>query len=194
MRLLLSALVATAAFAGAVVPSQVRAQMPPDAAKRNAAQVEAMKKLANMDGVWRGQAWTITPTGRHEVTQTERIGPLLGGAVKIIEGRGYNPDGATGFNAFAVVSYEPDTGAYTLRSYAMGRAGDFKFTPTVDGYDWEIPAGPATMRYSATIKDGVLHEVGHRIVPGQPPVQFFEMTVKRLGDSAWPAAGAVPAK
>lgn len=189
MRRLLPALVATAAVCGVA-----HAQTPPDGAKRNAAQVEAMKKLANMDGVWRGQAWTITPTGRHEVTQTERIGPMLGGAIKIIEGRGYNPDGATGFNAFAVISYEPDTGAYALRSYAMGRSGDFKFTPTAEGYDWEIPAGPATIRYSATIKDGVLHEVGHRVVAGQPPVKFFEMTVKRLADSDWPAAGAVPAK
>lgn len=189
MRHLLPALVATAAVAGAA-----HAQTPVDAAKRSAAQAEAMKRLARMDGVWRGPAWTITPAGRHEVTQTERIGPLLGGTLKIIEGRGYNPDGTTGFNAFAVVSYEPDTGAYNLRSYAMGRAGDFKFVPTAEGYDWEIPAGPATIRYSATVKDGVLHEVGHRIAPGEPPVQFFEMTLKRLGDSAWPAAGAVAPK
>lgn len=194
MRRLLPVLLATAALSAAAAPSAVRAQTPPDSAKRLAAQVEAMKKLSSMDGVWRGSAWSITPTGRHEITQTERIGPLLGGTIKIVEGRGYNPDGTTGFNAFAVISYEPDTGAYTLRSYAMGRGGDFKFFPTAEGYDWEIPAGPATLRYSAKIKDGVLHEVGHRVVPGQPPVQFFEMTVKRLGDSDWPTAGAVPPK
>lgn len=171
-----------------------QAQIPPDAAARQAAQVAAMGKLASMDGVWRGPAWTITPTGRHEVTQTERIGPLLGGSIKVVEGRGYNADGSTGFNAFAVISFEPTTGAYAMRSYAMGRAGDFKLTPTPDGYAWEIPAGPATIKYTAVIKDGVLHEIGERIAPGQAPVQFFEMTLKRVGDSAWPTAGAIPPK
>lgn len=184
-----AALAAVALSAGAA-----HAQVPPDAGPRQAAQVAAMAKLAALDGVWRGPAWTITPTGRHEVTQTERIGPLLGGSVKVLEGRGYNPDGSTGFNAFAVISFEPDTGAYAMRSYAMGRAGDFKITPTSDGYVWEIPAGPATIRYTAVIKDGALREVGERIVPGQAPVQFFEMNLKRIGDSAWPAAGAIPPK
>lgn len=181
------AVVALALSAGAAF-----AQVPPDAGARQAAQVAAMAKLASMDGVWRGPAWTITPTGRHEVTQTERIGPLLGGSIKVVEGRGYNPDGSTGFNAFAVISFEPDTGAYSMRSYAMGRAGDFKITPTPDGYAWEIPAGPATIRYTAVIKDDGLHEIGERTVQGQPPFKFFEMTLKRVGDSAWPTAGAIP--
>jgi hypothetical protein len=170
------------------------AQTPPDPGPRIAAQAEAMKKLAMMDGVWRGPAWTITPTGRHEVTQTERIGPLLAGSVKVVEGRGYNPDGSTGFNALGIISYEPDTGVYSMRSYAMGRAGDFKLNPTGDGYVWEIPAGPMTIRYTAVIKDGALREIGERIMEGRPPAQFFEMNLKRVGDSAWPTAGAIPPK
>lgn len=171
-----------------------RAQIPPDPGPRITAQAEAMKAFAPMDGVWRGSAWTITPGGRHEVTQTERIGPLLGGSVKVVEGRGYNADGSTGFNALGIISYEPDTGVYSMRSYAMGRAGDFQITPTGDGYVWEIPAGPAIIRYTAVIKDGVLREVGERIVTGQAPFQFFEMNLKRVGDSAWPTAGAIPPK
>lgn len=171
-----------------------RAQTPPNPGPRIAAQAEAMRKFSMMDGVWRGPAWTVTPTGRHEVTQTERIGPLLNGSVKVVEGRGYNADGSTGFNALGIISYEPDTDAYTMRSYAMGRAGDFKITPTGDGYVWEIPAGPATIRYTAVIKGGALREVGERIVAGQAPVQFFEMNLERVGDSDWPTAGAVPPK
>jgi len=178
----------------AVSAGAAGAETPPDPGPRIAAQAEAMKAFALMDGVWRGQAWTITPGGRHEVTQTERIGPLLGGSVKVVEGRGYNADGSTGFNALGIIAYEPDTGAYSMRSYAMGRAGDFKITPTSDGYVWEIPAGPATIRYTAVIKDGALREVGERIVAGQAPFQFFEMNLKRVADSAWPAAGAIPPK
>jgi hypothetical protein len=66
--------------------------------------------------------------------------------------------------------------------------------PTGDGYVWEIPAGPATIRYTAVIKDGTLHEVGDRIVPGKDPVRFFDMTLKRVGDTDWPAGGAIPMK
>jgi hypothetical protein len=78
-----------------------------------------------------------------------------------------------------------------MRSHAHGQSGDFAFTPTADGYTWELPAGPMTIRYAATIKDGVLHEVGDRIMPGKEPVRFFEMTLTRVGDSDWPAGGAV---
>ncbi len=158
------------------------------------AQKAAMKPLAIMDGVWRGPAWTMLPGGKHEITQTERIGPFLDGQVKVIEGRGYGADGAVAFNAFGTVSFDPAKKEYTLHSYAQGRVGDFKLTPTADGYVWEIPAGPMTIRYTATIKDGQWKEVGERIVPGQAPVQFFEMNLKRVGDTDWPAGGAVPMK
>ena len=154
-----------------------------------------MAPLAFMDGVWRGQAWTILESGeKRTVTQTERIGPFLDGSVKIIEGRGYNPDGKIGFNALAILSYSPDKKGYVLHSHAMGRVGDFALKPTTDGYVWEIPAGPMTIRYTAVIKDGTWREVGDRIVPGKEPARFFEMNLKRLGDTDWPAAGAIPPK
>ena len=164
-----------------------------DPATMLAAQRAAMAPLAMMDGVWRGPAWTILPSGRHEVTQTERIGPFLDGTVKVIEGRGYDASsGAVTFNAFGVISFDPATRAYAFHSYAQGRSGDFVLTPTADGYVWEIPAGPMTIRYTAVIKDGAWREVGDRIMPGREPVRFFEMNLRRVGDSDWPAAGAVP--
>ncbi|HSQ60043.1 MAG TPA: DUF1579 domain-containing protein [Acidobacteriota bacterium] len=185
-----------AAGALTLVPaSGALAQGRPDPAALLAAQREAMKALASMNGVWRGPAWTIRPDGgKHEITQTERIGPFLDGTLKVIEGRGYDADGTVSFNAFGVVSFDPAKKAYAMRSHAQGQSGDFVFTPTADGYSWEIPAGPMTIRYTATIKDGVLHEVGDRIVPGKDPVRFFEMTLTRVGDTDWPAGGAVPMK
>ena len=159
------------------------------------AQREAMAPLAFMDGVWRGPAWTLLSSGeKHNITQTERIGPFLGGAVKVIEGRGYNADGSVGFNAFGTISYDPNSRVYTLHSYALGNVGDFALNRTADGYVWEIPAGPMTIRYTAAIKDGTWHEVGDRIMPGKDPVRIFEMTLKRIGDTNWPAAGAVSPK
>ncbi len=171
------------------------AQGRPDPKKLLDDQREAMKALAVMDGVWRGPAESVLPGGvKHAVTQTERIGPFLDGTVKVIEGRGYNADGTVGFNAFGTISYDPAAKAYTFHAHAMGQVGDFKLTPTADGYVWEIPAGPSTIRYTAVIKNGKWREVGDNIAAGKEPARFFEMNLVRIGDTSWPAAGAIPPK
>jgi hypothetical protein len=185
----LTSLVALALFATAPLAAQTR----PDPAALVTAQREAMARFARMDGVWRGPAWSITPQGRHEITQTERIGPMLGGSVRMIEGRGYNADGGVGFNALGIISFDPATNSYSMNSWAQGYAGVFPFRLTADGYMWEIPAGPgAIIRYTATFGEGTLREVGYRIAGDAPPVQIFEMNLRRVGDTAWPAADAVP--
>ena len=188
MKTLATALLLTVAIA-------CHAQDRPDPATIQAAQREAMASLAFMDGVWRGPASTTLASGdKHDITQTERIGPLLGGTVKVIEGRGYDPDGKTTFNALGIISYDVAKKAYSMRSYALGYAGDFPVTLTADGFGWEIPAGPVTIRYRAVVKDGTWTEVGDRIAPGKDPVRFFEMRLTRIGDSAWPGVGAIPPK
>lgn len=178
-----------------LTPQLIGAQGRPDPATLIAAQKEAMKPLAFMDGIWRGPASTVLPSGvKHDVTQTERIGPFLDGSVKVLEGRGYDSEGKVSFNAFGTISYDPSTQKYTLHSYAQGRSGDFHFTPTATGYVWEIAAGPMTIRYTATVKDGAWNEVGDYLSPGKDPQRFFEMNLKRVSDTKWPADGAVPQK
>lgn len=176
------------------IASAALAQGRPDPAKLIAAQKEAMAKLASMDGIWRGDAWIMLPSGRQKLTQTERIGPFLDGSLKVIEGRGYDTDGKLAFNAFGTISYDPATSAYTMHSYAQGQVGDFTLTPSADGYTWEIPAGPMTIRYTAVIKDGEYRETGDRIVPGRSPMRIFEMNLERVSDTDWPVAGAVGPK
>lgn len=188
-----AALALLALVAGSAAPAF--AQGRPDPAALIAAQKEAMTVFSAMDGVWRGPAWTILPSGeKHNITQTERIGPFLDGSVKVIEGRGYDPDGRVTFNAFGTISYNPATKTYTLHSHAMGNVGDFVIKPTSDGYTWEIPMGPRTLRYTAVIKDGTLKEVGDVLEPGKEPFRNFEMVLKRVGDTTWPSAGAIPPK
>ena len=158
-------------------------------------QQSALSSLSIMDGMWRGKAWIILPTGeRQDMTQTERVGPLLNGEVKVIEGRGYDKDGKTVFNALAVIAHDAQQQKLMMRSYTQGRSGDFEIKVQESGYVWEIPAGPATIRYTAEIKDGKWFEYGERLVGDRPPVRFFEMTLERLGDSEWPAVNAVPLK
>jgi hypothetical protein len=166
----------------------------PKPVKPTAALAPAMAKLAFMRGVWAGPAKGTTLDGKpYTVTQTERMGPMLGGDVVVVEGRGYNPDGSTGFNAFAVVSYDPQAKKYELRSYAMGMAGTFDFELTADGYVWKIPAGPnAVIRYTATVKGDHWREVGEYVAQGKPPVPTFEMNLTKVGDTDWPLGTPVP--
>jgi hypothetical protein len=176
-----------------LVAAPLGAQTRPDPVALVAAQREAMTPLARMDGVWRGPAWSMTPNGRHEVTQTERIGTFLGGSVRVMEGRGYNADGSVGFNALGILSFDPTTNSYSLSSWAQGRSGVFPFRVTADGYAWEIPAGPgAIIRYTATIRDGTLREIGEYVAGDAPPRQIFEMNLRRVADTSWPAGDPVP--
>jgi hypothetical protein len=166
----------------------------PDAEALMASQRAAMESLSFMDGAWRGTAWTVAPDGkRHTLTQTERVGPLLGGTVKLVEGRGYEANGRTSFNALGVISYNPATRQYSIQSYASGQAGAFPFQATGNGFVWQIPAGPnAIVRFTAAFEGGKWHEIGERVVEGAPPIKIFEMRLTRLGDSVWPAGNPVP--
>jgi hypothetical protein len=181
----------SAAALAAISLTTAAAQAPDMAAL--AAQRTATARFAWMDGRWRGPAVTRTSTGEHRVIQTERIGTALDGTIRVIEGKAFDADGSVGFHAFGIVSFDPRSQTYSLRSYAQGRSGDFPLRPTEDGYVWEIAAGPMTIRYTATLANGTWREIGERIVPGQLPQQFFEMNLVRIGDSDWPEAGAAGA-
>lgn len=158
------------------------------------AQRKALAPLAAFDGLWRGEATAWLPGGETlKLVQTERVGPMLDQTIRVIEGRGYHAaDGKLVFNAFAIISYSPQSRSYTFRSYAQGYAGDWPLTVTPEGFTWSINMGPnGTLRYTARVKDGVWHEVGERLVPGQAPIKTFEMTLRRVGDSDWPHGNAV---
>lgn len=183
-----------AVLASAPALAQQAPHAPPagmwDPAARLAAQREAMRALAFLDGAWRGPAQA---EGYGDLVQTERVGTLLDGSVRLVEGRGYDASGATVFNAFAVISFDPVQRSYSIRAYSNGFVGDYPLTVRPDGFDWSQPAGPgATIRYTATVRDGEWHEVGQRVAEGAPPQRMIELRVRRIGDSAWPRADSVP--
>jgi len=163
-----------------------------DPSAQIATQRTAMRSLARMDGTWRGKARIQGMDGKwKEITQTERVGNTLDSTLKLVEGRGYDETGKLAFHAVATLAYDTRKKAFAFRSHSRGEVGDFAFTPTDSGFVWEIPTPAFTIRYTATIRDGQWREVGDRIVSGGQPVRFFEMEVTRLGDTDWPAAGAV---
>src|SRR5438093_12006190 len=110
----------TTVFAIMMASAAVSTAGPTDPAQTIAAEREAMAQLSWMDGRWRGEAVTQTAAGEHRVIQTERIGPLLDGSIKLLEGRAFRPDGTTGFNAFGVISFDPASQRHALHSDAQG--------------------------------------------------------------------------
>lgn len=179
-------------LAAAGTASTAWGQGRPDPAALNTAQKKAMSRFAMMDGIWRGTAWIMMPTGdKHILTQTERVGPFLDGSVRVIEGRGYEEDGSVGFNALGIISFNTKDGTYSMRSYAQGQAGDFIITPDEEGFTWEIPAGPMKIRYRAVFSGDTWKETGQRIGSDGNAVPFYEMTLERVAGTDWPSAGAI---
>lgn len=164
---------------------------PDEVAAPSAERVES--PLSFLFGEWVGTAKGVGPDRvPYEVVQTERVGPMLGGDVTVIEGRGYGTDGSLVFNAFAVVSKNAHTAEWEMRSYSGGNSGTFPFEVTETGFIWSVPAGPAArIVYTATVADGVWDQVGEYLPEDGYPVQVFEMKLVRTGESSWPWAGYV---
>ncbi|CAN5118443.1 hypothetical protein BH09PSE6_BH09PSE6_07610 [soil metagenome] len=165
---------------------------PPDFQALMKQEREALALLTRFQGNWRGPATVRKSDGSSvELTQTERVGPMLDGALLMIEGRGFAADGSMPFNALGVVSFDPAANRYLFRAWAQGFGNDFAMEVAQDSFSWSIPTGPGTVHYVATVKDDVWTETGEFQMPGQPARRIFEMHVKRIGDSDWPAAGAL---
>ncbi|HYC67512.1 DUF1579 domain-containing protein [Brevundimonas sp.] len=156
-------------------------------------QRDAMQALSWMDGEWVGEATIFMGPGAGAGhPHTERIGPILGGSIKVIEGRSAgSADGSPAFNAFAIVSWDDAADRYMMRSYANGHAGDFPLEATADGFSWTTPARGGEMRYVTTFKDGEWVEVGHFAMPGRDPMKVIELRLRRRGATDWPAGDPV---
>lgn len=175
----------------ALTPVAALAQAPQQPAG-TAEQREAMQRLAWMDGEWVGTANIYAGPGRSlSHAHTERIGPMLGGSLRVIEGRATGEDGSVAFNAFAVVSWSDAADRYTMRSYNNGNVGDFPLEVTADGFRWSVPSGGGEMRFVTTFKDGEWSEIGTFVMSGREPIQVIELRLRRRGDTGWPDADPV---
>ncbi|MEM6476444.1 MAG: DUF1579 domain-containing protein [Pseudomonadota bacterium] len=163
----------------------------PDEKALLAEQRAAIAKSAAMDGEWRGTVTTTTPMGEITLTQTERVGTLAGGAVRMIEGRGYAEDGSLAFNAVAMITYDAMSDEYVMTTTARGFTGRPWFKATETGFEWGLDNGPVKMTYEAVIDGDDWTEIGYMQFGDAPRQKFLEMKLKRIGDTDWPAEGAV---
>lgn len=145
-----------------------------------------------LDGVWVGEARMYGPGGQAFVMDmTERVGPMLGGEVRAIEGVARDKSGRTLFNAFSVLSPASANGAYQMRSYTPGRTGDYDVRLTApNSFGWSYSSAGAQFRYRVEVSGGVWREVGERVAPDGSVAKHFEMTLRRTADTDWPAAFA----
>jgi len=164
-------------------------QPPEEPAQSSVADNPLSFMFGEWTGIAKGVGYNATP---FEVKQTERVGPMLDGAVTVIEGSGFSTSGEMSFNAFAIVSYDKKRNEWEIRSYTNGYVGTFPFEPKEDGYVWSTPAGPdAVMRYTAQFEGDIWREIGEYVPTSGEPRKTYEMTLKRIGDTDWPSAGAV---
>jgi len=163
--------------------------------KRFKAQQEAMKELAFLDGEWRGSSKVLRKDGWTATVQTERVGTMLDGTVRMIEGKGYETDGRPSFEVLRIIFFEPETQTYSMRSYQSGRIRDHELSLTGSGLAWESESSSdATIRYEASVKNGVWTETATRVSARGEPEMYVEVKVKRLRGSGWPQAGGLDAK
>ncbi|MEO8371020.1 MAG: hypothetical protein ABI806_17690 [Candidatus Solibacter sp.] len=147
------------------------------------AQVAEMKKVAFLEGMWKGDGWLMMGPGkREEFVQTERVEYKLGGLVLEIEGVGRKASGELVHHALATIAVEADLKTCHFRSYDL--QGHFVDAPCrlpqAGVFQWslELPQGQTryTLRLNAA---GQWHEVGEFSRDGKEWRKTFEMTLDK---------------
>lgn len=144
----------------------------------------AMARLDFMVGRWRGEAWQQRGSERIQTRMLEVVERRLGGTVLLVEGRGTVPvpgaEDRVVHHALGIISFDPRTGAYTLRSHlATGQSGDFTVTLVDGGVSWtrEVPGG--RIRNTARFTPSEWHEVGEFSRDGTTWTRVMELRLRR---------------
>ncbi|HEV2214907.1 MAG TPA: hypothetical protein VGR64_06425 [Terracidiphilus sp.] len=154
------------------------AQMPNEA--EQAAQKEAMQKLAFLAGKWSGPISVQQGPGPAlHMTQTESVEYKLDGLVMLLEGKSTDAAGKAEFAALATIAWDETAKGYRIRAYNAGHYVDEPLTVEKDGFSWGFDAGPVHIENSMQLaSDGQWKETTQVTVPGRPAFQTVEMTLK----------------
>jgi hypothetical protein len=104
-------------------------------------QKAAMSKLFHWVGEWKGTGWsTDMQRQRKNFEVTETISVKLQGLTFLIEGKGwYSGSNETAHEALAILSFEPSSEKYRMRTYDLG--GSYRETELVvheDNFRWSF--------------------------------------------------------
>lgn len=151
----------------------------------------AMGKLAFLHGRWEG---TVTfpggAGGGKKILQREWIRPAAGGTALLIEGTGREiveeGEGEVVFEALAVVGYDAEQDAYTMRTFTMdGRWVDPWIEVGEEEVRWGFTSGShGGMKYHIWLDEqGRWRETGEFSRDGNAWVKIIDMTLERRGEA-----------
>src|SRR5262249_14310342 len=148
-----------------------------------------MRKLDFLVGKWQGEGWIeMAPEQRRTFKQTETVQSKLDGTILTVDGLGKgkrqgNDEETVVHNAFAVISYNEQTGKFRWHGYQSGGLFvDAEATVTENSLIWSFPSprgGKVRFTISQQAK-GKWREIGEFSMDGGTWKQFFEMILERV--------------
>lgn len=161
-----------------LVPCMAQVARAPDIEAQRA----AMKKLGFLIGKWAGEARLLRgPSELVTLTQTEEAQYKLDGLVLVVEGVGRTKsDGKVALQAFAMISYDDDSGTYRMRAFNDGRflETEVKLLDTGKGIMWGVALGQIrTSSVMRITEKGDWTELTEITVGSQPPTKYMDLTV-----------------
>jgi len=148
------------------------------------AQRAAMRKLSFLAGKWSGEARMLRGPGEPlEMKQTEEAEYKLDGLILTIEGVGRTKsDGTPVLQAFAVISYDDESGSYRMRAFNDGRylETDLKLANDGKGATWGFSFGSIKTSSLLRINDkGEWTEQAEITFGDAPARKLLELSVSR---------------
>lgn len=151
------------------------------------AQIDAIKKLAFLEGEWKGEGWMDFGGQKQTMSITEKAETRLSGVVLVVEGLGEvtipgQEKPMRVHEALGVISYDPGSKGYKMRSWlANGMTKEFDVKLENGKIIWGYEQPPmGHVRYTIQLNDkGQWFEIGERSADGKTWTQFFEMALTR---------------
>ena len=157
------------------------AQGPPKPTRK----IEAMKKLSDWVGEWKGKGWIEMQGQRSNFNSTESIKMKVGGVAILVEGvhkAKYGDREVTVHDAMGVLTYDDKQDEYRFQTFlATGQVGNYKAELLKPGsLRWTIDDMPfGTMQYTIDFTADSWHEVGRISRDGKEWKKMFDMQLKK---------------
>jgi hypothetical protein len=146
------------------------------------AELDAMKKLDFLVGLWDGEGRMSMPGAPAEVFKGgETVQRKLHGKALLIEGSFKDGEGVVVHETLAVVTYDAATKKYTVQTYLFNRPGGaFDLEVQPDGFSWTIdPKNGTLIKYAMKLTGDTWVETGTVEIPNREPIEFLKMTLKK---------------
>jgi hypothetical protein len=149
------------------------------------AQRAAMKRLGFLVGEWSGEASVLRGPGQFvDLAQTESAHFKLDGLVLMIEGVGRaKTEGKLALEALGLISFDDDTGTYTMRAFNDGRwlETEVKLADGGNSISWGFAVGEfKTQTVMRINENGEWTELGELVIGDRPAQKMMDLKVRRL--------------